>query len=75
MYFIYYWELCGKMTAEAAQATGLPVGIPVAASLIDAHAGGVGIMGCDAMAISKDFISRLGEHSLLILFNYNIRFQ
>ncbi|WP_331763080.1 carbohydrate kinase (plasmid) [Streptomyces sp. NBC_01590] len=33
----------GRITAEAAAATGLPVGVPVSAGLVDAAAGGVGL--------------------------------
>ncbi|XP_041064701.1 FGGY carbohydrate kinase domain-containing protein isoform X3 [Carcharodon carcharias] len=35
------------LTPVAAQALGLPIGIAVAASLIDAHAGGLGVIGAD----------------------------
>ena len=35
----------GSLSHDAAQAMGLPVGVPVAAGLIDAHAGGVGTIG------------------------------
>ncbi|KAM8930001.1 FGGY carbohydrate kinase domain-containing protein [Pelodytes ibericus] len=35
------------LTSEAAKELGLPQGISVAASLIDAHAGGLGVIGAD----------------------------
>jgi len=38
----------GGLIASAAKAMGLPRGVPVAAGLIDAHAGGVGTLGADA---------------------------
>lgn len=38
-------EALGGLTAEAARDLGLTKGTPVAASLIDAHAGGVGTLG------------------------------
>jgi len=39
---------CGKgLSCQAAQDMGLPEGIPVAAGLIDAHAGGVGSLGVE----------------------------
>jgi FGGY-family pentulose kinase len=38
-------ERAGVLTVSAASDLGLPSGIPVAVSLIDAHAGGVGILG------------------------------
>ncbi|PKU35275.1 fggy carbohydrate kinase domain-containing protein isoform x2 [Limosa lapponica baueri] len=41
-------EPVGKgLTPEAAKDLGLPEGIAVAASLIDAHAGGLGVIGAD----------------------------
>ncbi|XP_030311454.1 FGGY carbohydrate kinase domain-containing protein isoform X2 [Calypte anna] len=41
-------ESVGKgLTPEAAKDLGLPEGIAVAASLIDAHAGGLGVIGAD----------------------------
>ncbi|XP_075037858.1 FGGY carbohydrate kinase domain-containing protein isoform X2 [Mixophyes fleayi] len=36
-----------NLTSEAARDLGLPQGIAVAASLIDAHAGGLGVIGAD----------------------------
>jgi FGGY-family pentulose kinase len=38
-------ERAGVLTVSAASDLGLPPGIPVAVSLIDAHAGGVGVLG------------------------------
>ena len=38
-------ERAGGLTVSAASDLGLPPGIPVAVSLIDAHAGGVGVLG------------------------------
>lgn len=38
-------EMIGTLSAEAAAALGLSAGIPVGASAIDAHAGGIGTIG------------------------------
>uniref|UniRef100_A0A8D1J6C7 FGGY carbohydrate kinase domain-containing protein n=1 Tax=Sus scrofa TaxID=9823 RepID=A0A8D1J6C7_PIG len=40
-------SLGSGLTPEAAKDLGLPAGIAVAASLIDAHAGGLGVIGAD----------------------------
>lgn len=48
------------LTEDAAKELGLKPGTRVATSLIDAHAGGVGLMGCNANNINEDFTSRLG---------------
>lgn len=48
--------LCKNM----ADVLGLQVGTPIGASLIDAHAGGLGLFGCSAKGIDDDFHSRLG---------------
>ncbi|MEU5402404.1 FGGY family carbohydrate kinase [Streptomyces sp. NPDC005963] len=37
------WSTAGTIRAEAATATGLPVGVPVATGLVDAAAGGIGL--------------------------------
>ncbi|MDI9222264.1 FGGY-family carbohydrate kinase [Pantoea sp. EA-12] len=45
---------CGNgLTAQAAADFGLPVGTPIAAGLIDAHAGGVGTLGADGRPEEK----------------------
>ncbi|XP_078074617.1 FGGY carbohydrate kinase domain-containing protein isoform X1 [Mustelus asterias] len=60
------------LTTVAAQALGLPIGIAVAASLIDAHAGGLGVIGadvkgsnlpCENMPISSRFALICGTSS------------
>lgn len=47
------------LTGQAAQELGLRVGTPVAAGLIDAHAGGVGTVGAAGDGGSADVTSRL----------------
>lgn len=45
---------CGNgLTEEAAAAFGLPAGVPVAAGMIDAHAGGIGTVGIGQGATSN----------------------
>lgn len=53
-------ELCGGLSHAAADVLGLKAGTPVAASIIDAHAGGLGMIGAFAPLIDKDMSSRLG---------------
>ena len=53
-------QKCGGLTESSAQRLGLPVGLPVATSIIDAHA------GCLALIASKnetetDLIGKLGK--------------
>ncbi|XP_054257700.1 FGGY carbohydrate kinase domain-containing protein [Macrosteles quadrilineatus] len=51
---------CGSgLSAEAAKELGLIVGTPVATSIIDAHAGGLGLIGCTFTGLPCDFTSRL----------------
>ncbi|MDR3437040.1 FGGY-family carbohydrate kinase [Telmatospirillum sp.] len=42
------------LSAEAAAEFGLPAGIPVATSIIDAHAGGIGVIGAAVDGIRPD---------------------
>lgn len=48
------------LTARAAEELDLLEGIPVGTSIIDAHAGGLGMLGCSAPNVSSEFTSRLG---------------
>ncbi|KAF5279188.1 hypothetical protein FQR65_LT03435 [Abscondita terminalis] len=48
--------LCQKV----ADALGVRSGIPVGTSLIDAHAGGLGLFGCSAKGVDDGFHTRLG---------------
>lgn len=49
------------MSQKAAQELNLLEGTPVGTSIIDAHAGGLGMLGCSGENISSDFTSRLGD--------------
>ena len=40
--------MCGKVSTDAALKLGVAVGTPVAASLIDAHAGALGLLAASA---------------------------
>uniref|UniRef100_A0A1B6GW67 FGGY carbohydrate kinase domain-containing protein n=2 Tax=Cuerna arida TaxID=1464854 RepID=A0A1B6GW67_9HEMI len=53
---------CGSgLNIQATKQLGLRVGTPVATSIIDAHAGGLGMIGCTAdLNKSTDYCSRLG---------------
>lgn len=53
-------EYCGGLTEEVAGNLGLKPGTPVAASIIDAHAGGLGMIGAFGESIDTDMSSRLG---------------
>lgn len=53
-------EFCGGLTREVADILGLKSGTPVATSIIDAHAGGLGMIGTHGEDIDKDMSSRLG---------------
>lgn len=48
------------LSAKAATELGLLKGTPVGTSLIDAHAGGLGMIGCYAPDVSSNFSNRLG---------------
>lgn len=53
-------EFCGGLTADVANSLGLKPGTPVATSIIDAHAGGLGMIGTHGGGIDKDMSLRLG---------------
>jgi len=47
-------QLAGRLTEESAQELGLPPGIAVGVGIIDAHAGGIGVLGECARKASTD---------------------
>lgn len=55
-------DKCGTLTEKAANQLGLLPGTVVSASLIDAHAGGVALMGCTADGVEKSFTSKIGKY-------------
>lgn len=52
-------EKCGGLLEDVAKELGLLPGTPVATSIIDAHAGGLGMIGTNGEGIDKDMTSRL----------------
>ncbi|XP_044755227.1 FGGY carbohydrate kinase domain-containing protein [Coccinella septempunctata] len=48
--------LCKK----AAEELGLKIGTPIGTSMIDAHAGALGMIGCSINGLDEDFSSKLG---------------
>nr|CAD7413688.1 unnamed protein product [Timema poppensis] len=59
-----HWEEPGRSVGRglselAAQELGLDPGTPVGTSMIDAHAGGLGMIGCLAEGVPSDFSTRL----------------
>ncbi|KAG6448297.1 FGGY carbohydrate kinase domain-containing protein isoform X2 [Manduca sexta] len=53
-------EYCGGLLPDVASVLGLQPGTPVAASIIDAHAGGLGMIGSHGEGIDKEMSTRLG---------------
>jgi len=51
----------GHLTSKAAAELGLTTGVKVGTSLIDAHAGTLGMLGCSAPNTTQDFSARLGQ--------------
>nr|CAD7461592.1 unnamed protein product [Timema tahoe] len=59
-----HWQEPGRLVGSglsdlAARELGLDPGTPVGTSMIDAHAGGLGMIGCLAEGVPSDFSSRL----------------
>lgn len=53
-------EPCGNgLSPDIAKVLGLRAGTPVATSIIDAHAGGLGMIGTHGKGVSKEMASRL----------------
>lgn len=52
------------LSAQAASELGLLKGTAVGTSLIDAHAGGLGMIGCSVPGVSNNLESRLGTCKL-----------
>lgn len=48
------------LSENSAKELGLKPGTPVGTSLIDAHAGGLGLIGCSVNGIDSGFHTRLG---------------
>lgn len=61
------------LSARAAVELNLLAGIPVAASLVDAYAGGLSLFGCKATNVSTDFRTKMGEYKRRIIHNENER--
>lgn len=56
-------EKCGEgLTEKSARELGLRPGTAVATGIIDAHAGGLGLLGSTAPNISGDLDSRVGAY-------------
>lgn len=55
------------LTREAAIELNLLEGTPVGTSLIDAHAGGLGMLGCSSSELSSDFNTRLSKSQALVV--------
>ena len=50
------------LSVDIARELGLQVGTPVGASIIDAHSGGLGLIGCQVEGVAADFSSRLSKY-------------
>ncbi|XP_059490769.1 FGGY carbohydrate kinase domain-containing protein isoform X2 [Neocloeon triangulifer] len=53
-------SVIGTLTSEAAAQLGLTSEVKVGTSLIDAHAGALGMIGCNAAGTTTNFVERLG---------------
>lgn len=58
------------LSEETARILGLLPGTPVGTSIIDAHAGGLGLIGCSIEGIPNDFSTKLS--TTLIYGNINV---
>jgi FGGY-family pentulose kinase len=58
-------EVVGGLSSAAAEELGLPAGIPVGASAIDAHAGGIGVIGAAVGDVRPDAAALLQRLALV----------
>lgn len=63
------FSLGNGLSKKAANELGLLPGTPVGTSMIDAHAGGLGLIGCAAEGIDPNFETRVGNFSLFCIVN------
>ena len=67
-------ERVGGLSAEAAEAMGLPPGLPVGAGLIDAHAGALATLGASGHAPARTLALILGTSSCCMAVSGEPRF-
>lgn len=63
------FSLGNGLSKKAANELSLLPGTPVGTSMIDAHAGGLGLIGCAAEGIDPNFETRVGNFSLFCIVN------
>ena len=68
-------DLVGNLSEEVAASLGLSTSVAVAASILDAHAGGLAMLSAQTSGLSGSYNGRLGMSDLMFCKNTQAHIQ